>query len=323
MTKDSAANKGFSLPFARVALILAALIALAAVAIATMRSGGGGASSSESPPPDAAPAAGDLTAAISSLEKKLAANPDNAENWNLLGLGYYNVGRYADAVKAFTKATSIDPNNPVYWSALGEVQVLAGPGGVITQAESSFRKALAIDPKDFRARYFMAVKRNEGGDSKGAVDELISLLNDSPAGASWEQPVRDLVTRISTENKIDITGRLRPPSVSQSAAPAPVDSVVTGGIPGPTAADLKAATGMTPSEQDEMARGMVARLAARLEANPRDADRWIMLIRSRMQLNDPAGARSAVNGAKAAFKDDPRQQARFDQAAQMLGVPGQ
>ncbi|KRB86041.1 hypothetical protein ASE00_04660 [Sphingomonas sp. Root710] len=319
MTKDSAANKGFSLPFARVALILAALIALAAVAIATMRSGS---SSSESPSPEAMPAAGDLSAAISGLEKKLAANPDNAENWNLLGLGYYNVGRYADAVKAYARATSIDPNNAVYWSALGEVQVLTGPGGVIPQAEASFKKALAIDPKDFRARYFLAVKRNEGGDSKGAVDQLISLLNDSPAGASWEQPVRDLIAKISTDNKIDITGRLRPPSVAQSPTPAPVDNVATGGIPGPTAADLKAATGMTPSEQDDMARGMVARLAARLEANPRDADRWIMLIRSRMQLNDPAGARSAVNGAKAAFKDDPRQQARFDQAAQMLGVPG-
>lgn len=317
MTKDSAANKGFSLPFARVALILAALIALAAVAIAAMRSG----SSSESPAPEPTAPAGDLASAISGLEKKLAADPGNAENWNLLGLGYYNVGRYADAVKAYAKATSIDPTNAVYWSALGEVQVLTGPGGVIPQAEASFKKALAIDPKDFRARYFLAVKRNEGGDSKGAVDQLIGLLNDSPAGASWEQPVRDLIAKISTDNKIDITGRLRPPSVAPGAAPAPVDSVVTGGIPGPTAADLKAATGMTPSEQDDMARGMVARLAARLEANPRDADRWIMLIRSRMQLNDPAGARSAVNGAKAAFKDDPQQQARFDQAAQMLGVP--
>ena len=49
---------------------------------------------------------------------------------------------------------------------------------------------------------------------------------------------------------------------------------------GESAADLKAATAMTPSQQDEMARGMVARLAARLEQNPRDADRWIMLMRA-------------------------------------------
>lgn len=319
MTKDSAVNKGFSLPFARVALILAALVALAAIAIAVIRSSGGG---NESPATATGPAAGDLSTVISSLEKKLAENPADAERWNLLGLAYYNVGRYADAVKAYGKASTINPKNAVYWSALGEAQLLSGPGGVTPEAEASFRKALALDPGDFRARYFIAVKKDDSGDHKAAVEDLIGVLRDSPPGASWEKPVRDLIARISTEHKVDIAGRMPPPSVAQGAAPVPVDSVVTGGIPGPTAADLKAATAMTPSEQDDMAKGMVARLAARLQANPRDADRWIMLIRSRMQLNDLAGARSAVNGAKAAFRDDPQQQARLEQAAQMLGVPG-
>lgn len=321
MTKDSAVNKGFSLPFARVALVLAALVAVAAVAITLFRSRG---ETSESPPAAAtpAPAAGDLSSVISGLEKKLAENPGHAEGWNLLGLAYYNVGRYDDAVKAYGKATTINPNDAAYWSALGEAQLLSGPGGVTPASEASFRKALALDPKDFRARYFIAVRKNESGDHKAAINDLIGVLRDSPAGAPWEQPVRDLITRISTENGIDVAGRVPPPSAEPVAPSAPVDNVVTGGIPGPTAADLKAATAMTPAEQNEMAKGMVDRLAARLEANPRDADRWIMLIRSRMQLDDPSGARSAVNGAKAAFKDDPRQQARFDQAAQMLGVPG-
>lgn len=317
MTKDSAGNKGFSLPFARVALILAALVALAAIAIAAIRSHSG---NSESPSTAAAPSAGDLSTVIAGLEKKLAENPADAEQWNLLGLAYYNVGRYADAVKAYGKASEIKPESAVYWSALGEAQLLSGPGGVTPEAEASFKKALARDPKDFRARYFMAVKKDASGEHKAAIDDLIGVLRDSPPGASWEKPVRDLISRIATEHRIDIAGRMPPPSTA-SAAAAPVDSVVTGGIPGPTAADLKAATAMTPSEQDDMAKGMVARLAAKLEANPRDADRWIMLIRSRMQLNDPAGARSAVNGAKAAFKDDPQQQSRFEQAAQMLGVP--
>ena len=77
---------------------------------------------------------------------------------------------------------------------------------------------------------------------------------------------------------------------------------------------------MTPSQQDEMARGMVARLASRLEQNPRDADRWIMLMRARMVLNDPAGAKQALAGAKAAFKGDSVQLARFDDAARTLGL---
>ncbi|WP_340315537.1 tetratricopeptide repeat protein [Rhizorhabdus argentea] len=316
MTKDGAVNKGFSLPFARIALVLAALIAIAAIAITALRSRGG---TGESAPPAATQPVGDIASMIGGLEKKLRDNPDDPKGWNLLGLAYYNVGRYADSVKAYVEAAARDPNNAQTWSALGEVQLLSGPGGVTPEAEASFHKALAIDPTDFRARYFIAVKKDASGDHKGALDDLIGVLRDSPPDAPWAPPVRELISRISTEHKIDVSGRLPSPT----ARPAPADdSALTGGIPGPTATDLKAATAMTPSQQDEMARGMVARLAARLEANPRDAERWIMLIRSRMQLKDPAGAQSALAGAKAAFKDDAAQRARFDAAAQLLGVPG-
>lgn len=322
MTSNGTANKGFSLPFARIALILAVLVALTAVILAVTRSRETGDSAAA---PAATEPVGDIASMIGGLEKKLAANPGDAKGWNLLGLAYYNVGRYADGVTAYAKAAALEPKNPAYWSALGEVQLLSGPGGVTPAAEASFRKALALDPGDFRARYFMAVKKDSTGDHKGALDDLIGVLRDSPADAPWAPPVRELITRISTEHKIDISGRLPAEPVASAAPAAPAiasDAAVTGGIPGPTATDLKAATAMTPSQQDEMARGMVARLAARLEANPKDPDRWVMLIRSRMQLKDPAGARSALAGAKAAFKGDAAQQARFDQAAKLYGVPG-
>ena len=319
MTNDGAANKGFSLPFARVSLILAGLIAIAAVGIAVLRSQGSGA---ESPAAATTEPAGDIASAIGRLEKKMAESPDDPKGWNLLGLAYYNVGRYPDAVTAYAKAAQLEPTNPAHWSALGEVQLLSGSGGVTPAAEASFRKALSIDPQDFRARYFIAVKKDADGDHKGAIDDLIGVLRDSPAGAPWERPVRDLVTRLSAEHKIDVAARLPAPTTPPSVAAMPNDSVATAGIPGPSAADLKAATSMTPGQQDDMARGMVDRLAARLKDNPRDADRWIMLIRSRMQLKDPTAAQAALAEAKAVFKDDPRQQARFDDAARLFGVPG-
>lgn len=324
MTKDSAANKGFSLPFARIALILAALVALAAIVLATVRGRSGG---DETKAAASAQPVGDVGSMIAGLEKKMAANPTDAQGWGLLGQAYYHVGRYADSVKAYSRAVALDPQNATAWSALGEVQLLSGPGGVTADAEASFRKALAIDPKDFRARYFMAVKKDDNGDHKGAVDDLIAILAESPADAPWLQPVRDLTLRISTQHKIDVAGRMpapaAPPASAMPSLPAASgDSVATAGIPGPTSADLKAASSMTPSQQDEMARGMVARLAARLEQEPRDANRWIMLMRARMVLNDPAGAKEALDRAKAVFKGDAAQIARFDEAAKTLGVPG-
>lgn len=320
MTKDGPANKGFSLPFARVALILAALVALAAIAIAVVRSrGGGGESAMATGAPEQV---GDVASMVAGLERKLKDNPDDFKGWATLGWSYYNLGRYADAAGAYARAVKNDPSNAEIWSALGEVQVLSGPGGVTPAAEASFRKTLSIDPSDHRARYFLAVKKDQDGDHKGAVDDWIAILKDSPPGAPWEQPVRQLIADAAAKYTIDVAGRVPAPVAAPPEAAAMGDggAVAAAGIPGPNAGDLKAATAMTPSQQDEMARGMVDRLAARLQDNPKDADRWIMLMRAKMVLNDPAGAKSALAQAKAAFKGDGAQLGRFDDAARTLGV---
>lgn len=324
MTNDSGANKGVSLPFARIVLVLAALVALGAVAIAVLRSRDG--VPVAPPQPGEAQAVGDVGSMIGGLEKKLAADPKDAKGWSLLGQAYYHVGRYADSVKAYSRAVGLEPGNGEAWSALGEVQVLAGPGGITSDALTSFRKALAIDPTDFRSRYFLAVQKNEDGQHAQAVDDLIAIVKDSPPDAPWLQPVRDLALRIASEQKIDITGRLPTPAPAAMQQTAPTEdmsgggSVAAAGIPGPTSADLKAASSMTPSQQDEMARGMVARLAARLDQNPQDADGWIRLMRARVMLKDMPGAKAAMAKAKAAFPNDQAQQARFDEAAKVLGI---
>lgn len=316
MTKDSPANRGFSLPFARIALVLAALVAVAAIALALTRSRSGHQESPSTAAGGTEPA-GDVASRVDALERRLKENPNDFKGWAMLGWSYYNLGRYPEAVSAYSRATRIDPSNAEIWSALGEVQLLSGPGGVTPAAEASFRKALSIDPADHRARYFIAVKKDQDGNHKGAIDDWVALLKDSPPGAPWEQPVRALIAKVATANGIDLPDGI---DVADGAQPPVEDSVATDGIPGPNAADLKAATGMTPAQQDEMARAMVARLAARLENNPQDADGWIRLMRARMVLNDPSGAQSALAKAKAAFKGNAGQIARFDEAAKTFGM---
>jgi cytochrome c-type biogenesis protein CcmH len=84
---------------------------------------------------------------------------------------------------------------------------------------------------------------------------------------------------------------------------------------------MEAAKGIPPSEQDAMVRAMVDRLANRLRQNPRNAEGWIQLMRSRMVLNDPNAAREALRSGLAAFQGDAAAQARLRTAAGELGVP--
>ena len=71
-----------------------------------------------------------------------------------------------------------------------------------------------------------------------------------------------------------------------------------------------------------MVKGMVDSLAAKLKANPNDADGWLRLMRARMVLNDRGGATQALRDGTAAFASDKAAQARLSEGARALGVPG-
>lgn len=312
-----------ALPFGRILLLLSALVAIVAVGLSILRNRP--TPSETTPASTAATPVGDVPSVIAALEKKLQKDPKNAEGWHMLGWSYYSTGRYADAVVAYQKATLLAPGKSEYWSALGEVLVLNGPGGVVAEAEAAFRKALAIDPKDFRARYFIGVKKDQAGDHKAALDDWIALLKDAPADAPWAESVRELIGKVSVANKIDIAGKLPAPSRSElPSSPVPHDgiAVATGAIPGPTPDQLRSASSLPPSAQRAMVKDMVDRLAGRLAANPRDGDGWIRLMRAHMVQNDPAAATTALTKAKAAFADDKAEQTRLTDAARALGVPG-
>ncbi len=88
-------------------------------------------------------------------------------------------------------------------------------------------------------------------------------------------------------------------------------------IPGPTREQLAAASALRPAEQQDMAEGMVERLAARLEREPNDVDGWIMLMRSYRTLGRDGEARAALVRAVAA---NPGERDRLEAAAETLGV---
>lgn len=308
---------GRRLSSATITLGAAGLLAVAAVAIAVTRSdetadlppaGNGQAATAEAP----APSMGD---AIATLNQQLREDPDNHQNWYLLGLAYRDGGNFADAERAFRRAMELAPRNADYTSYVGEMLLLqSGNNAPPPEAEQLFRRSLELAPGNPAARFYLATLKDSRGDHQGAVNDLLALINEAPAGAPWEPQVRDSVTAIAREHNINIEGRLPAPR----AAP---PSTATAGIPGPTREQMDAARGIPPSQQDEMVRGMVEGLANRLRQNPRDADGWIRLMRSRMVLNDRTKATEALNAGLAAFQGDAATQRRLRTAAEELGVP--
>lgn len=251
---------------------------------------------------------------VAALQQRVREDPDNHRDWFLLGLASRESGNYAAAEQAFRRAVELSPQEADYTGYLAEALLLRGGDTPPPEAEQLLRRVLELEPGNAQARYYLATIRDVRGDHRGAVDDLIALLNDAPEGAPWEPQVRQAVTTIATANNINVEGRLPAPRQ-------PAQSTATAGIPGPTRQDLDAARALPPSQQDQMAQDMVNRLAERLRQNPRDPDGWIRLMRSRMVLNDRNGAREALQSGLAAFQGDAATQQRLRTAGTELGVP--
>jgi cytochrome c-type biogenesis protein CcmH len=295
---------------ATIALAGAGLMALGAVGVAIVRSGG------EAEAPEPATSNGQATAGldetIAEMGQRLRQDPDNDQGWFNLGLLYREARRFGEAERAFRRAMELRPGNADYVGYLAETLFLLSGGNPSSEAERLFRRVLELQPRHPQARYYLATLRDLRGDHRGAIDELVALLRDATPGAPWEPQVRTAALNIARANGIDIGSRLPPARQEASAGAA---------IPGPTREQMEAARAIPPSQQDAMVTAMVERLAARLRQNPRDADGWIRLMRSRMVLREPQAAADALRSALAAFQGDAVTERRLRAAARELGVP--
>lgn len=251
---------------------------------------------------------------IEELKRAAEASTDDAGPWQALGFAYFQRNEFAEAVGAYERAVAIDNDEAVLWSALGEARVMASERDPMPpEAAEAFSRALALDANDPRSLYFANVKKDLDGDHDGAIAGWLALLAQTPAGAPWERDLVRTIEQVGKLNEIEVQPRI---DMAMAARPGAIEA--TGAAPrGPTQAELAAAGSIPPSEQRAMAEGMVERLEQRLDANPKDVAGWVMLMRSRMTLEQPDLAREAL---AAALRTNPQDENRLRREAQALGV---
>ncbi len=261
---------------------------------------------------------------IEALRAAAEASTKDADPWAELAFAYFQQGEFVEAASAYRRALAIAPDTAVLWSALGETLVLASKRDPLPpEALDAFNKALALDATDPRARYFMAAKQDIDKDHQGAIAAWLDLLADSPQGAPWEADLVRTIEQVGTMNKIEVVSRIakaqgaRKPALLAPGSGSVAGDAASPNVRGPSAAEVAAASKMKPSEQSEMAKGMVAQLETRLQKEPKNVDGWVMLMRSRMTLGEAAKAKAALD---AAVKANPGAAAELREQAAGLGV---
>lgn len=310
---DGPTAAGGGLGNSRNLLIGAGVLGALAIAVFALRGEGG-----TDPAAPTAPAAGasdqqlaDVDTMIAGLAAKLEKNPDDGPGWRMLGWSYLMTGRAQQAIEPYKRALQLLPNEALVHSGYAEALTGVAGGKVTPEAKAEFDKALALDPKDPRARFFSGVWLAQNGKGKEALDLWIDLANSGPAGAPWQGDVQRSIKEEAGKQGVDVSSRLK-------VKPAALD----GTVPPPPAAQAAAVSQLPPAEQQASIESMVDGLAAKLKDNPKNAGGWAMLIRSRMVLKQDAKAKEDLATARKALAGDEAGLAEVNAVAKQAGVPG-
>jgi cytochrome c-type biogenesis protein CcmH len=245
-----------------------------------------------------------IAALVKQVEDHLAQHPDDARGYAVLAPVYLQLGRFAEAVQADRKVLALAGETAERQADLGEALTAQANGVVTEEAKSAFARALKLDANDPKAEFFAGVAAVQDGDRNKASTIWHAMLEKAPPNAPWVATVSEALSRL---------GGKAPPLASTSPA-------AGGNPPGPSAADVAAASKLSAQDRDVMVRGMVAQLADRLKRNGDDVEGWQRLLRAYIVLNERDKAHAAAEEARRALAKDPDKLRRIEDVIKGLGI---
>ncbi|MFC5759209.1 c-type cytochrome biogenesis protein CcmI [Rhizobium sp. GCM10022189] len=246
----------------------------------------------------------DMAVLVAKAERHLAQNPDDGRGWDVLAPIYFSTMRLSDAEAAYRNAIRLLGPSPARLDGLAETLMATAEGVVTEDARKALEQSLALEPDNPRARFYIALSLEQAGQAEAARGAFEALAKQSPADAPWLALVNEHIAR----NGGTASAPAAPPAAG-SAAP-----------DGPTAEDVAAAGTMSSGERQQMIRGMVESLDARLSADPDNFEGWMRLVRSYAVLNDKDRAADALKRGLAAFPASGNEGRQLLALARELGI---
>ena len=231
----------------------------------------------------------DIGAAVAAVEARLIAKPDDGKGWAVIAPVYMRFERYGDAAHAYSEALRILGEDAPRRAAYGEALVAAAGGVVTHEARQAFDRAVADQPGQPQARYYLALAAEQDGKKADAIRDYESLLADSPPDALWRSAVNVRLAALKGE-------------------------------PAPTEPGAGSSAAVIPDAQRPMIEGMVSKLATRLASNGGGVDEWSRLIRAYTVLHEGDKAKAALVSARKALAPDTNAVASLDALARNLGL---
>ena len=123
----------------------------------------------------------DVDDMAATLEKRLAAKPDDADGWILLGRTYMYSKRADDAVKAFERARTLKPDDAKLLADSAEALAVVAGNRLEGEPSRMLRASLERDPGNTKALWLAGVEQMQKGDRSKAVGFWKRLREQLPA----------------------------------------------------------------------------------------------------------------------------------------------
>ena len=158
--------------------------------------------------------AGNIQNMVAKVEDHVAHNPKDGRAWEVLAPVYMRVGRFDDAVRAWSNVIALNGSNAEREANFGEAMVAAANGVVTGDAKAAFDRALALDKQNVMARFYMGMAADQDGRRADAEKIWGELLASAPPGAPWIEVVRHALARNAPAGEAP-PPRDRPPPTSR------------------------------------------------------------------------------------------------------------
>jgi cytochrome c-type biogenesis protein CcmH len=239
------------------------------------------------------PANSTIDELVARAERHLAEVPSDVRGWEVLAPIYVRMNRFADAANAYRTAIKLAGPSAAREAGLGEALAAEQGGMVSAEAEAAFEKALALDPKNAKARFFLATARAQEGKTEEAAKAWHAMLADLPQNSPWRSATEQALAAVNGK-----------PAVT----------------PGPTQDEVAASASMSSGDRAAMIETMVARLDGELRKNPDNPDGWRRLVRSYVVLGKKTEAEDARKRGVAALGKGSEAAKKLDKFAASLGL---
>jgi|GEM_PF-6305335 len=208
-----------------------------------------------------------LQEAIDKSMTEMEAAPDNLDlRWRMAS-AMSQLERHSDAAKIYSDGAGMEPDVVDWPIKLGESIMRMHDGQIAPASLLAFRSVLNVDPEHPAAHYYIGVWHVQSGNDARARETFMALKNRSEPEAPWLPMVNEQLSRIDGTDQSTV---------------------------GQAARDVE---NMSEEDQRAFIASMVARLEAKLEANPFDTEGWLMLARTKENLEGAEAARRVLKTA--------------------------